>query len=107
MKFGLKTEIVEEIEKILAGFPQVKTVIIYGSRAKGNYRQGSDIDLTFKGNDLNLRILNQISLQIDHLLLPYTFDLSVFEQIDNTDLVNHIERVGKVFYQKELGKIIS
>lgn len=107
MKFGLHTDIVKEIQKILSGFPQVETVIIYGSRAKGNYKPGSDIDLTFKGNNLNLNILNKISLQFDDLLLPCTFDLSVFDQIDNKELVNHIERVGKIFYQKELEKSIS
>ena len=107
MKFGLNTDIVKEIQKILSGFPKVETVIIYGSRAKGNYKPGSDIDLTFKGNNLNLNILNKISLQFDDLLLPCTFDLSVFDQIDNKELVNHIERVGKIFYQKELEKSIS
>ena len=107
MKFGLKTDIIKEIEKILADFPQVETVILYGSRAKGNYKPGSDIDLTFKGNNLNVNMLNKISLQFDDLLLPYTFDLSVFDQIDNKELVDHIERVGKIFYQKELEKSIS
>lgn len=101
MRFGLKEGIVMDIKNILTAFPQVETVIIYGSRAKENYRPGSDIDLTFKGNNLNLGILNKISLQIDDLLLPYTFDLSVFDHIDNDDLLDHIERVGKVFYQRE------
>lgn len=107
MKFGLNADIIKEIQKILEGFPQVEKVIVYGSRAKGNYKPGSDIDLTFKGNNLNLNILNKISLQFDDLLLPCTFDLSVFDQIDNKELVNHIERVGKIFYQKELEKSIS
>lgn len=96
-----------DIKNILTAFPQVETVIIYGSRAKENYRPGSDIDLTFKGNNLNLGILNKISLQIDDLLLPYTFDLSVFDHIDNDDLLDHIERVGKVFYQREHAALIK
>lgn len=107
MRFGLKEGIVMDIKNILTAFPQVETVIIYGSRAKENYRPGSDIDLTFKGNNLNLGILNKISLQIDDLLLPYTFDLSVFDHIDNDDLLDHIERVGKVFYQREHAALIK
>jgi predicted nucleotidyltransferase len=107
MRFGLKENITKSIENILTDFPQVEAVIIYGSRAKGNYRPGSDIDLTFKGDNLNLGILNKISLQIDDLLLPYTFDLSVFNHIDNDDLLDHIERVGKVFYQREHAALIK
>lgn len=101
MEFGLKESITSDIKNILSDFPEVKTVIIYGSRAKGNYRPGSDIDLTFIGDNLSLTTLNKISLRIDDLLLPYTFDLSVFAHIDNKDLIEHIERSGKTFYQCE------
>ena len=100
MKFGLKDETITKISSVLADFPQVDEVIIYGSRAKGNYRNGSDIDLTIKGSDLNLHVLNQISLKLDDLLLPYTFDISIFRHISNPDLVEHIERVGQSFYKK-------
>ena len=71
---------------------------MYGSRAKGNYRPGSDIDLTLKGRGINLEQLNAISNDLDDLLLPYTFDLSIFHHITNRELLGHIERVGKVFY---------
>ncbi|MDQ2720385.1 MAG: nucleotidyltransferase domain-containing protein [Bacteroidota bacterium] len=101
MKFGLKESIVEKINNLLSGFPEVESVIIYGSRAKGNYKPGSDIDLTLKGNNLNLKILNNISMKLDDLLLPYTFDLSIFHQIDNKDLIEHINRIGNLFYEKK------
>ena len=100
MKFGLKEETINKINAVLAEFPQVDEAILYGSRAKGNFRNGSDIDLTLKGTGLNLHVLNAVSLKIDDLLLPYTFDLSVFRQIDNPDLIDHIQRVGQIFYQK-------
>ncbi|RNI39150.1 nucleotidyltransferase domain-containing protein [Hanamia caeni] len=102
MIYGLKEETVNELKKIFSGFPDVEEVILYGSRAKGNYKPGSDIDLTFKGNNLSLKILNKISLQIDNLFLPYTFDLSVFEHIENKELIDHIQRIGQILYQKNL-----
>ena len=74
---------------------------MYGSRAKGNYKPGSDIDLTLKGKELNLKLLNKISLELDDLLLPYTFDLSIYHHIKQPDLIDHIVRVGKVFYKGE------
>lgn len=83
---------------MLARYEQVEEVVIYGSRAKGNYKPGSDIDLTLKGRGLDLKILNKISLDLDDLLLPYTFDLSIFSHIVNPEFLDHIERVGQVFY---------
>ncbi len=101
MAFGLPKETIERICCVLKTNPQVETVILYGSRAKGNYKNGSDIDLTFTGCDLNLHVLNRIDNEIDDLLLPWSFDLSIYSQIETQDLIDHIERVGILFYQKE------
>lgn len=100
MKFGLKENIIQKIQQVFASFPQIEEVILYGSRAKGNYKPGSDIDLTLKGHNLNLSIMSKISIQLDDLLLPFTFDLSVFNHIKNKDLLDHIGRVGITFYKK-------
>jgi predicted nucleotidyltransferase len=93
-------QVIESIQKILTCFQEVEMGVLYGSRANGNYRNGSDIDLTLKGELLNLTILNAISNQLEDLLLPYTFDLSIFHQISNADLIDHIQRVGVILYNK-------
>lgn len=102
MPYGLKTEIIAKINSIFAEYEQVQEVILYGSRAKGNYKPGSDIDLTLKGQNLNLKVLNNISLQLDDLMLPYIFDISIYHQINNPDLIDHIKRVGKIFFLRDL-----
>jgi predicted nucleotidyltransferase len=102
MQHGLKKETVKKINNIFIKYTEVEEVILYGSRAKGNYRPGSDVDLTLKGNKLNLKLLNKINLNLDDLLLPFTIDLSIYHQIANPDLIEHIERVGKVFYNKDM-----
>lgn len=99
MPYGLKQETIDKINRIFARHKEVENAILYGSRAKGNYRPGSDIDLTLKGKNLSLKQLNKISMELDDLLLPYTFDLSLYHHITNTDMIEHIERVGKLFYQ--------
>lgn len=99
--FGLKISVVNQIKEVFLNYPQVQEVILYGSRAMGNYKNGSDIDLTLKGDELNLAILNKIDWELDDLLLPYTFDLSLYKHIDNPDLINHIKQVGKVFYARK------
>ncbi|WP_419659334.1 nucleotidyltransferase [Desulfosarcina variabilis str. Montpellier] len=100
MPYGLSKDIVDRIINVLSKFSEVEEVVLYGSRAKGNFRPGSDIDLTVKGHGLDLKRLNKIRLDLDDLLLPYTFDISLFRQIKNQDLIDHIERVGIVFYRQ-------
>lgn len=97
--YGLSAEVIKKIMDVFCQFPDVREAILYGSRAKGNYHFGSDIDLTLKGDALNLKQLNRVSNALDDLLLPYYFDLSIFDQIENAELLDHIERVGVVFYR--------
>ncbi len=100
--FGLKETTIAQIQSVLVRYPQVEEAILYGSRAKGNYKNGSDIDLTLLGSeDLTLQVLYRIMDEIDELLLPYTFDLSIFQQISDPDVIDHIRRVGIVFYERE------
>ncbi len=75
-------------------------MVIYGSRAKGTFKPASDIDLTLLGEKLNLTIQYKIENDLDDLMLPYLFDISIFNQISNTDLVEHINRVGIVFFER-------
>jgi len=88
VNFGLKIE--NHFEK----------VILYGSRAKGNFKMGSDIDIVLLAPDLNLTELFLIENQLDDLLLPWKIDLSLFHQITNPDLTEHISRVGIVLYER-------
>ena len=100
-QYGLKDDVIRKIHGVLERYPQVQEAIIYGSRAKGNYRNGSDIDLTLVGGeDLDRSILNHIIVELDELFLPYTIDVSIFSSISDSDVMEHIRRVGKVFYRK-------
>lgn len=101
MPFGIQPETVGHICSVFAKHPQIETAILYGSRAKGNYKPGSDIDLTLTGDGLNLNVLNQIDNELDDLLLPWSFDLSIHSQIESQDLLEHIDRVGVVFYRRD------
>ncbi|WP_446008146.1 nucleotidyltransferase domain-containing protein [Candidatus Electrothrix sp.] len=100
MKYGLSRKNVDNIKRVFARFKEVNQAILYGSRAKGNYKPGSDIDIALKGEKLNLRLLNKIDFDLDELFLPYTFDISIYDHISNKDLVAHIQRVGKILYKK-------
>ena len=102
MKFGLSEATIERIRAVFAKYPQLEKAVLYGSRAKGNYRNGSDIDMTLFGDtDLTLDVLYKMMTEIDDLLLPYTIDLSIFNTISDHDVIEHIRRVGVTFYEKQ------
>ena len=99
--FGLKDLHISKIRAILANYPAIEKAILYGSRAKGDFRENSDIDLSLLGTDINLSTLHRIENELDDLLLPYQIDLSIFDKIENKNLVEHINRVGVLFYSKQ------
>ena len=101
MKYGLDDSTISRIHGVLSKFPQVDRALLYGSRAKRNFMPGSGIHLTLVGSEaLNLRVLYRIMDEIDDLLLPYTFDLSILRLIDDHEVREHIRRAGVVFYDK-------
>lgn len=104
-QFGLSANVMTQLHSVLAQHPNIERAVVYGSRAKGNYRPGSDIDLTLfsqQDKEINFQELCNILDEIDDLLLPYTVDLSVFKELENPELRAHIERVGKNFYTRKM-----
>ncbi len=99
MLYGLREVDINSINSIFKNHSDIKKVILYGSRAKGNYKPYSDIDLSLVGDNLDFSKQFKIEMELDALLLPYKIDLSILENIKNENLINHIDRVGKVFYQ--------
>lgn len=97
---GLTLHTIQAIQAVFERCPAVEIAILYGSRAKGNYRVGSDIDLVLEGEKLNLTTLQKIEDELDELMLPYKMDVSLLKHIQNPELLDHIKRVGKRFYEK-------
>ncbi len=100
-KYGLKESTIAEINSVFSYVPEIEQVILCGSRTMGTYRNGSDIDITIKGDSVTHSQLLRIENRLDDLLLPYTIDLSLLRQIDNNELLDHIRRVGVMFYERK------
>ncbi|NCT56647.1 MAG: nucleotidyltransferase domain-containing protein [Legionella sp.] len=96
-KYGLPIDAVHALKHVFNQNNHIESVILYGSRAKGNYRLNSDIDLCLEGQKLTLQELLAIENKIDDLLLPWKIDLSLKHHIDNPALLQHIECVGIIF----------
>ncbi len=101
MKFGLPETVIENIIKVFQLESNVESVILFGSRAKGNYKNGSDIDIAIKGSKLSFDNLLTLNQKLDELNLPYIIDLIDFRSIKERDLIEHINRVGIVIYSKK------
>ena len=102
---GLPEPAIWKICDVFRRYPQVEKAVLYGSRAKAAHKTGSDIDLTLHGGtDLTLNVLLRIADNLDALLLPYTFDLSIFRDITEPDVTEHIRRVGVTMYEKPTPK---
>lgn len=100
-KFGLKQTDLNAVISILEKYSDIESAVIFGSRAKGNYKNGSDVDIAVKGKSLNFDLINQISYLLnEESLMPYKFDILNYHTIDNQDLLEHIDRAGIEFYSK-------
>lgn len=99
--FGLNPREMATLRRILKGFPEIKRVCIYGSRALGNYRTGSDIDLAIMEPATDLRQLNSIQSAFDESHLPMRVDLVDFHGLSNQALREHIVRAGMLIYGDE------
>jgi predicted nucleotidyltransferase len=100
-KYGLRVSDIDNIVSILKRNKRITGVILFGSRAKGTFSEGSDIDIALLGDALKLDDIIQASLEMDKLFLPYKIDLVIFERIKEKELVEHIERIGHKLFDRQ------
>jgi predicted nucleotidyltransferase len=100
MPYGLTDKEIQEIQKIVALNNRVTEVILFGSRAQGIFKAGSDVDLAIKGDTLALPDLLQINGLLEETFLPYTFDCVLFSHLKDAAIKDHIKRVGIPIYKQ-------
>jgi uncharacterized protein len=99
--YGLKQGDLEQIIAVLHKEHAIETAIVFGSRVKGNYKNGSDVDIALKGNELTDAIAAHISFELnEETPMPYKFDILNYATIGNLDLRDHINRIGVIIYEK-------
>ena len=99
-KFGLPERTIKELLEYFKSKPEVKKVMIYGSRAKGNFKNGSDIDFAVWTDDKSAYEL-RIEAELDDLETPYMFDVTDYKNLTHEGMKNSIDRDGVLFYKKE------
>jgi predicted nucleotidyltransferase len=100
-EFGLSARALGLLRQLFATYPEIRKATVYGSRAMGNYRNGSDIDITLDAPDMDSARFSHLCTAADDLMLPWAMDLSLLSQIHNSALLAHIQRVGKPLWARE------
>ena len=101
MKHGLSDSDLEYIINSIKKFNEIEKAVIFGSRAKGNYKPGSDVDIAIYGNRISFDTISKLhSMMEDKGPLPYYFDIVDYTHLGQTELREHIDRVGKIIFLK-------
>lgn len=99
--FGIYEKSYTLIIDAIAEYPQIEKAIIFGSRAMGNYKKGSDIDIAIFGTEINYKITTSLVGKFNEQLpIPYFVEVVNFNTIDNDELKRHILNEGKRCYEK-------
>lgn len=98
---GLTKEEISDIKTVFSKYSEVEEVLIYGSRAMGNFKPASDIDLSLKGKEIDLSLQTEIEFDLDDLMLPYKFDITIYDKITNPEFLEHINRAGERIYKRK------
>jgi uncharacterized protein len=100
-RYGLSESDIDQVVETLQQNRNITKVVLFGSRAKGTYHAGSDVDLALFGRHLGLNDLLDLSIEIEKLNLPYMFDLILHDRIKEITLLDHIKRVGVNLFERE------
>ena len=100
MPYGLTDIELQKVVGVFARNSRIEKVILYGSRAKGCFKPFSDVDITLVVDELSRSDLIRVMEEVDDLLLPYQFDISLWHKLKNEALISHIGRVGIEIYRK-------
>ncbi|MFN3995948.1 MAG: nucleotidyltransferase domain-containing protein [bacterium] len=99
-EFGISEKILKAICNVFSKYPEVEKAAIIGSRARGNYQKGSDIDIVIWAPELDFSKYLRLVAELEDLEIPYKIDLLKYELISNNSIKEHIEKVGKEIFKK-------
>lgn len=101
MKFGLKEENLMYLVTVLGKFDEINKAVIFGSRAKGNYKSGSDVDIAIFGENVTFSTVSRLhAILEDESPMPYFFDIVDYTHLNHKELREHIDRVGKIIFER-------
>lgn len=98
--YGLSNNTINSVREVMATIPEIEEAVIYGSRARGDHKPTSDIDIALKGSLLTIRHITLLDEKLDDLYLPVFFDTCILANLKDKDLLDNIRRNGKTMYKR-------
>ena len=98
-RFGLSEREINTIREIFKKYPDIEAVYIFGSRAKGSFKEGSDIDLAVINEGVDTMTIARIKGEFEESSLPCRVDIVSYPDINHKELIDHIDRVGVLIYE--------
>ncbi|ABR46965.1 DNA polymerase, beta domain protein region [Alkaliphilus metalliredigens QYMF] len=99
MNTGLKEDDLKYIINVIKDFDEIEKAVVFGSRAEGSYKRGSDVDIAIYGEGVSFDTISTLKAKLEEEgPLPYFFDVVDYYNLENQDLKEHIDRVGKVIF---------
>ena len=101
MNFGLRDEDLAYIVSVIQDFAEIRKAVVFGSRAKENYKQGSDVDIAIFGEAVSFSTIARLHFRLEEEgPLPYLFDIVDGTHSEHPELKEHVERVGKIIFER-------
>ena len=95
MKFGLTEADISYIKQVIAGFKEIESALIFGSRAMGNFKPGSDIDICIKGKGVTYTTVASLKANLEEMgPMPYQVDVVAYDLIETSEIKKHIDQYG-------------
>lgn len=102
--FGLQSRDQTLIKNAIGLFDEIERALIFGSRAMGNYKKGSDVDIAIVGEEVTRKTVSELHFLLnEEYPLPYFFDVVHYEGITNKSLIRHIDTEGVEMYRRKTG----
>lgn len=102
MDFGISQVDLMEIISILRKFPAIEKAVLFGSRVKGTFKKGSNVDIAIKGKGINHEVVASLSSSLnEESSSPYYFDIVHLDNVSEKELLAHINRIGQCIYRRE------
>ncbi|HNW51264.1 MAG TPA: nucleotidyltransferase domain-containing protein [Prolixibacteraceae bacterium] len=99
-EYGIEKSDWQNVIRVFNNNQHIEKAILFGSRAKGTYHEGSDIDIALQGSNLAVNDILDLTNEMEALNLPYKFDLIIYHRIKEPNLADHINRIGKVIFER-------
>jgi predicted nucleotidyltransferase len=101
LQYGLTEQDLVALKKIFLETPQIEKVVLFGSRAMGNYKPGSDVDLAISGRDIDFGVVSRLHARLEEQSpMPYFFDVVDLKHLEHPGLAEHIQKQGVVIFER-------